>query len=257
YDGVICTYAWQNHPPRRPGIPAVTIPGDTIRIRQAYGGGTYGVPAPWKYGSTAGYTGNPFQDRFSRQDWLITHEFHHQLDALMEASEFPEYDHADQPWKMPGRFGEDFDFNARILRRATEAQWMGLRFGTLTPARDVDRDSIPDDDPSLPMDELRFGSSPNRRDTDGDGLGDLHELMAGTSRDSAPTVADTDGDGTADGKDPEPLSPLSFVIERVSISALPVIGKDRLGTVDVVWSMGWTPDSLVVEVRTSVPASLL
>ncbi len=182
YAGLVCPYAWVNYPLRRTSALRDPSKTDSINIRQAYGGGTNGVPAPWKYGKTTGYTGNPFQDKFSRQDWLITHEFHHQIDALMEASGYPEYYHADQPWKMPGRFGEDFDFNAHIIRNAEPHRWLDLKFGTLAQTRDFDHDGLPDDDPSLPFDEKRFGGDPTKKDTDGDGLNDLQEVMAGSSR---------------------------------------------------------------------------
>ena len=43
----------------------------------------------------------------------------------------------------------------------------------------------------------------------------------------------------------------------MNANAVPIIGKKRLGSLDVVWSMGWTPDSLVVEMSTSAPASIL
>ena len=166
YAGLICPYAWVNYPPRRTSAMRDPSKTDSINIRQAVGGGTYGVPAPWKYGATAGYTGNPFQDRFSRQDWLITHEFHHQIDALMEASGYPEYYHADLPWKMPGRFGEDFDFNAHIMRLAPIDRWLTLAFGSLEETKDADHDGVPDDDPSLPFDEKRLRGNPGSTDSD-------------------------------------------------------------------------------------------
>ncbi len=215
YNGLIVPYAWVNYPPRRTSALRDPSRGDSITIRQMYGGGTYGVPAPWKYGTTSGYTGNPFQDRFSRQDWLITHEFHHQIDALMEASGFPEYDHADQPWKMPGRFGEDFDFNAAIIRRAGRDWWLCLRFGRLDATRDADHDGLPDDDPSLPFDERRLGANAWETDSDGDGLADLAEIMAGHAIGASPSNPDTDGDGIPDGTDPEPLYPFPPVIPRL------------------------------------------
>jgi hypothetical protein len=205
YDGLVCPYAWVNHPPRRTSALRDPSKSDSINIRQAYGGGTNGVPAPWKYGKTTGYTGNPFPDRFSRQDWLITHEFHHQIDALMEASGYPDYYHADQPWKMPGRFGEDFDFNARIIRNAELDWWPSLKFGTLAETKDTDQDGVPDDDQSLPFDEKRLSGNPTKKDTDGDGLNDLQEVMAGTSRGCLLDNKDSDGDGLVDSVDPEPL----------------------------------------------------
>jgi hypothetical protein len=195
-----------------------------------YGGGTFGVPAPWKYGKTAGYTGNPFQDRFSRQDWLITHEFHHQIDALMEASGYPEYYHADQPWKMPGRFGEDFDFNAHIMRNAEPASWLNLKFGSLSHTRDADHDGVPDDDPSLPFDEKRVSGNTSLTDTDADGLSDLMEILAGSERGTALNIQDTDGDGITDLVDPEPLYPFSPVVSRIMRAQRPVLELATAGT---------------------------
>jgi hypothetical protein len=215
YNGLIVPYAWVNYPPRRTSALRDPSTSDSITIRQMYGGGTFGVPAPWKYGKTSGYTGNPFQDRFSRQDWLITHEFHHQVDALMEASGYAAYYHADQPWKMPGRFGEDFDFNARIMRNADPASWLNLKFGTLTATPDADRDGVPDDDPSLPFDERRLFGDTTRTDTDGDGLTDLVEILAGSEHGTALNVRDTDGDHIDDGIDPEPLYPFPPAIRRL------------------------------------------
>ncbi|OGU64773.1 MAG: hypothetical protein A3C56_03765 [Ignavibacteria bacterium RIFCSPHIGHO2_02_FULL_56_12] len=260
YAGVLCTYAWVNHPPRRTSALRDTSRTDSITIRQAYGGGTYGVPAPWKYGTAAGYTGNPFQDRFSRQDWLITHEFHHQLDALMDMSGHPEYYHSDLPWKMPGRFGEDFDFNAHILRNAATDDWLTLRSGQIATTVDADGDGLPDDDPSLPIDERRFGSSPRLKDTDRDGLNDLGELMAGTSHGTAPLNADTDGDGMKDTKDPDPLysiTPLVRRHDRLRRGPLPIVTRDTLGGIPVTLAMAWMPESLIVEVRTPIPANIL
>lgn len=67
YAGLICPYAWVNYPPRRTNALREPTKTDSINIRQVYGGGTYGVPAAWQYGKFLGYTGIPFQDRFSRQ----------------------------------------------------------------------------------------------------------------------------------------------------------------------------------------------
>ena len=215
YAGLVCPYAWINYPPRRTSAmrdPSVT---DTVNIRQAVGGGTYGVPAPWKYGTTTGFTSMPFQDKFSRQDWLMTHEFHHQVDALQAVSGYEEYYHADIPWQMPGRFGEDFDFNAHIIRNAPVESWLTLKFGTLAAVIDADHDGVPDDDPTLPFDEKRIGGNPRLTDTDADGFDDLKEVMAGTSRGSDVNNRDTDGDGLNDGADPEPLYPTNPIVARL------------------------------------------
>lgn len=228
YNGLIVPYAWVNHPPRRTSALRDSARGDTLTIRQMYGGGTYGVPAPWTYGATSGYTGNPFQDRFSRQDWLITHEFHHQIDALMEAAGYADYHHADQPWKMSGEFGEDFDFNAAIIRAAGREPWLALRAGQVVAVADADADGLPDDDPSLPFDERRLGSSPGLADTDADGLSDLAEVTAGIERGADPRSSDTDGDGTPDGSDSYPLYAVDTRLRRTTAGGGPT-GDDRPG----------------------------
>lgn len=260
YAGVVVPYAWENYPPRRTSALADPSKPDSVSIRQAYGGGTLGVPAPWKYGAAAGYTANPFQDRFSRQDWLITHEFHHQLDALLDASGEPGYYHADQPWKMPGRFGEDFDFNAKIIRNAPAAWWLTMKFGTLEETADADHDSVPDDDPRLPFDERRLGGDPHKADTDGDGLTDLAEVMAGSSRGTSLSTGDTDGDGIPDGADPEPLYPFSPEIPRIP-PGLPVPAHPfatlhgAMGAADLSW--GWTDSALIIVCDAPRPAGML
>jgi hypothetical protein len=259
YAGVVVPYAWLNYPPRRKSALSDTSRGEKVSIRQAYGGGTYGVPAPWEF-SSVGYTGNPFQDAFSRQDWLILHEFHHQLDALLETSGHPEYHHADRPWEMPGRFGEDFDFNAQIMRNAPPEWWDHLRFGTYEEAADGDLDGIPDEAPGLPLDEKRLGGNPLERDTDGDGLEDLAELMAGTSRGSDLSLADTDGDGLADGVDPEPLYPFAPLFQHTSGPELGV--EHAFGTIQADgdtarFRCGWDSSALIVSCEAGTPLNLL
>lgn len=260
YSGLICPYAWVNYPPRRTSALRDPSKKDTINIRQAVGGGTNGVPAPWKYGTYSGYTSNPFQDRFSRQDWLITHEFHHQIDALMDVSAYPEYYHADIPWKMPGRFGEDFDFNAHIVRNALPETWLTLKFGTIVQTTDADHDGVPDDDPSLPFDEKRLGGNPKLKDTDGDRLDDLRETMAGSSRGTALNNKDTDGDGLIDGVDPEPLYPISPVISEIArgedLSSVP-FAQSNFDDLHAVTYLRWDDQFLYFRATTDKPANLL
>ncbi len=252
YAGLLCPYPWVNYPPRRRGNQPST---DSIKIRQAYGGGTYGVPAPWRYGKTAGYTGNPFQDVFSRQDWLITHEFHHQLDALMEASGFTEYYHSDLPWKMPGRFGEDFDFNAQIMRLAAAGAWLGLAFGSLEQTKDADHDGVPDNDPSLPFDERKLGGNPGKKDTDGDGLADLNEVMAGTSLATKLDHRDTDGDELPDGSDPQPLYEFNGTVKRGTASTFIASIQQNDLVADVY--AGWDEKYFYVRYEADRPANIL
>ncbi len=260
YDGLICPYAWVNYPPRRTSAMRDTSKAGRVNIRQAVGGATYGVPAPWKYGKTSGYTSNPFQDRFSRQDWLITHEFHHQIDALFDASGYPEYYHADMPWKMPGRFGEDFDFNAHIIRNANPIWWLHLKFGKLYETADADHDGVPDDDPSLPFDEKRLNGNPHLADTDGDGLNDLQEVMAGTAHGTALDNKDTDGDGLIDSVDPEPLYPISPNITPLrndaDITAHP-FGTIKSDSLNAKLWFSWTNGALVFRYDSDTQADML
>lgn len=260
YAGLVVPYAWVNYPPRRASALSDPSRTDSVTIRQAFGGGTYGVPAPWRYGKTAGYTANPFQDRFSRQDWLITHEFHHQLDALMEASGFAEYFHCDLPWKMPGRFGEDFDFNARILRLAPLGWWTALGKGRLSVTRDSDHDGLPDDDPTLPFDERRLGGNPSKNDTDMDGLQDLGEVMAGSLRGSHLNVRDTDADGMLDRFDAEPLYPTKPILAKVSGErdlTRRYLGSISASDLDADLFAGWDDEFLYFEYEADTPAHLL
>ncbi|MGB6123266.1 MAG: hypothetical protein WBG80_15275 [Bacteroidota bacterium] len=259
YAGLVVPYAWLNHPSRRKSALSDTSKEEGISIRQTYGGGTYGVPAPWEF-SSVGYSGNPFQDKFSRQDWLMLHEFHHQLGALLEASGHPEYHHADRPWEMPGRFGEDFDFNAQIIRNAAHEWWDHLRFGSYEEAADGDQDGVPDDAPELPFDEIRLGGSPLETDTDGDGLADLAEVVAGTSRGTDLTLVDTDGDGLADGIDPEPLYPFAPVFRRISggdLTADHAFGSIRAEGLTAEFRCGWDSSALTVSCEASSPVNLL
>ncbi|MFH0988795.1 MAG: hypothetical protein V1799_02125 [bacterium] len=260
YAGLICPYAWINYPPRRKSAMADPVKKDSISIRQAIGGGTYGIPAPWKFGKNAGYTSNPFQDRFSRQDWLITHEFHHQIDALMERSGYEEYYHADIPWKMPGRFGEDFDFNAQIMRLAEKDSWLTLNYGQLYETEDADQDGVPDNDPSLPFDEQRLGGNPALRDTDNDGLNDLQEIMAGTSRGTLLNSSDSDSDGILDGNDPEPLYPIQPRIDELRPGNdlwSKEFGRIESDSFSVTFALAWTDSSLILSTSSDKHVNIL
>ncbi|MBD3409876.1 MAG: hypothetical protein GF419_06675 [Ignavibacteriales bacterium] len=254
FAGVIVAYAWYNYPADR-GTETET----GITIRQKYGGAAMGVPAPWKYGKTTGYNGNPYPQVSSRQDWLITHEFHHQIDALFHASGFPEYYHADQPWVMPGKFGEDFDFNAWIIRNIDSDAWLALKFGELVSAPDADGDGVPDDYPAAPFDEKRLGGDPTKTDTDGDGLTDLEETMAGTSMGTKLDDPDTDGDGVNDADDPEPLYAVEPTVEKSEGDELNwrTIGFIEGGDYEAEVSLAYDDERVYAKFVTPQPANVL
>lgn len=152
--------------------------------------------------------------------WLFVHEFHHQVDEDLRRSGYPEYPHADYPAQLEGLFGEHFDFNAYMLRKWREDLWLKLKAPSTGKPKvkltlDSDRDGFPDYNPSLPFDEVRFKSYTNSSDSDGDGLSDREEFMAGIYFASDPLSTDTDGDGLPDGEDPYPLYPVStYILEN-------------------------------------------
>jgi|GEM_PF-3323423 len=205
-------------------IPVGAWQGDRSRIvyrTQALGGAAFGVPAPWPNGALSWVTGYaqinvPYA---SDVTWVTLHEYHHQLDALHAASGFPDYAHADWPIRHPGPYGEHYDFNAWIARGLPRRAWLLNNYGRLTLAEDADGDLVPDDDPRVPLDERRFGSSSAAASTNGsisdfeliltsiwvgDGLG-LNETAGTHLPRPNPERADQDGDGILDADDPYPL----------------------------------------------------
>jgi hypothetical protein len=159
------------------------------------------------------------EDHASGNNWLVVHEFHHQLDELFQISGYPEYwfNHFSPHIGTSGRFGEHFDGNAHILREWPADQYFALKHGALAFASDADGDGIPDDAPHLPMDEKRLGSNANAIDSSGDGVSDRDALsysnwvVEGVGESYAQpalfpdlTAFDTNGNGIPDAQDPHP-----------------------------------------------------
>jgi len=195
------------------------------------GGFTAGIGANSQYGLS--YWEVTHAHHGSGNNWLMAHEFHHQLDELFLVSGYPEYwfNHFSPTINTAADFGEHFDGNAWILKNWPISQWYDLKFGGIRFTNDSDMDGIPDDDPLLPMDEKRLNSSPNRKDSDGDGVLDLDEIdfsnwiiegCGETYGEPAllPNLIapDTDGDGLSDKIDPYPLYPFEPVIRYGSSS---------------------------------------
>ena len=144
--------------------------------------------------------------------WTFIHEFQHALDSpISEESGRPEmlsdhpYSDSSMSYFWYGHHaGQHWDWVAHTL--STFKDYPGVKAATdsTVTTTDADGDGLPDDDPRLPMDEKRFGSDPTKKDTDGDGLDDLHEFCADIYRGSDPRKADTDGDRIPDGKDKNP-----------------------------------------------------
>ncbi len=184
------------------------------------GGFTSGVGAGTGYGFS--WWRATKKNHNSGNNWLITHEFNHQLDEMFLKSGHPEYwfNHLSPSIGNVGDFGEHFDANAFIMRRVPLMDWFDLKYGDLKVTADKDEDGIPDNSPGLPLDEKRLNSSPEKPDTDGDGVSDFDEVQfsnwvvtgvaetyGGMKYFPCLTKPDTDEDGVPDGDDFEPLVP--------------------------------------------------
>lgn len=208
----------------------------------------------WKYrnsgGGTLGFDGYPNGEHGRSQflgggdiAWLVTHEFHHQMESASnfglsnredERIVFNHYaprrrtpradgSYDEQSWTTSGRHGEHWDGMAFWDRKLSDAQWLRYYFGHPEVFDDADQDGFPDNAPELPLDEVRFGSDPRNPKTDGL-MNDKDKAMLSTWAPAPlhttwlkkevrthalpqPTLPDSDGDGLADGVDPHPLSP--------------------------------------------------
>jgi hypothetical protein len=100
----------------------------------------------------------------------MAHEWGHQLDDFFQKSGFDDWwsNHPDGTLHI-GRYGEHWDCNAFLCRRADKMNWLRLRYGTPRLVDDRDEDGLADDDPTLPLDERRFGSDSWEPDSDLDG----------------------------------------------------------------------------------------
>lgn len=199
-------------------------PNDTDDVGYVGGGGltpyAYSGYALWNHG----------------QAWLFGHEWGHQLDAYFDKSGFTDWwlNHPDGTVHT-GRYGEHWDCNAFLCRRADKMNWLRLRFGTLRTVADVDGDGVPDEDAALPLDEKRFGSDPTKKDTDGDGLDDLGELIAGTFTSADPRNPDTNANGVPDGQDPYPQFAVGTVVTGSPAGDATGATFARLGAVQRTW----------------------
>ncbi|MEW6249005.1 MAG: hypothetical protein AB1716_00015 [Planctomycetota bacterium] len=189
------------------------------------------------------------------QGWLFGHEWGHQLDAYFEKSGFPDWwlNHPDGTVHI-GRYGEHWDCNAFLCRRADKPNWLRLKFGTLRAVDDADGDGLADADSTLPLDEARFGSDPRKPDTDEDGLDDLAELCAGTFSSSDPLKEDADGDGVPDDKDTFPQFAIHTAIGSPERSDVGPLGTIRSAWADAALHGSYDADALHVAFILSKPA---
>ena len=146
--------------------------------------------------------------------WIFTHECQHAIDDLYYDNGNPEMYHGDHPEVFPVACGEHYDFQAKMFRHFTSYMNLLPNWGDIYEAVDADGDDFPDDDPRVPLDEARFGSSPESIDTDGDGYSDKEEAIDGNYSGSDPLDPDTDNDGIIDGEDRFPRYPISRSIGK-------------------------------------------
>ena len=222
------------------------------------GGGTFGVDD-----LPAGFPGRSQFFVGSDVAWLASHEFHHQMESQAQfwlsdrEDDRISFDHPaprrrvlrgdgtaeETTWSTNGRHGEHWDVLAFWDRTLTDAQWLRCYFGETITVEDKDEDGVPDNDPRLPLDELRFGSSPLKSKTDGE-MNDLAKIMLanwapGPLQSSwtkppfapllpSPTKADTNGNGIPDAFDANPLVRQAPVIpaKRMSVTGPPTEWSD-------------------------------
>ncbi|MBN2082721.1 hypothetical protein JW859_11035 [bacterium] len=208
--------------------------GELERVRGG-GGWTWGCDGAEHLGGWSWWAACT-PDNYCGSDWLVTHEFGHQLDSLFEASGHPEfwYNHLAPLEGNCETFGEHFDANSYILRRVPEADWLDLTWGELRSSADADQDGVPDPDDWLNARGLAVDPDPTAPDSDGDGLDDYHELLASNGiaighgerlypalKLCDPRDRDTDRDGIPDGLDARPMLPMAEGIPQVGPATEP------------------------------------
>ncbi|UCG17578.1 MAG: hypothetical protein JSV19_06010 [Phycisphaerales bacterium] len=173
--------------------------------------------------------------------WTFTHELHHALEAMENRTAgTPEVLFCHFPWAYPdplGPTGWHMDWGAHydgigLTNREYGDDWLlyPWPYDSYIECVDDDGDDLPDDDPRVWMDEVRFGSSSALADTDGDGLDDLGEYTAYNFRGVDPLDTDTDDDGIVDGDDHQPL----YSVSRY-LPLMPTPGVD--GVVGGWWNL--------------------
>ncbi len=210
----------------------------------------------WPIGSISGFEeGYPayfpnlnYADIGNNLIWTFTHEIQHAIDGVYNVNGHSEMGHGDFPQLYgttkidnpdigccyPGypegyskRFGRRFSFQSTIMRDFQPYKNVRSDWGDLYETKDADGDGMPDNDPRVPLDEARFGSSAGNPDTDGDGYTDKQEAIDGIFHYSYsdPNNPDTDGDGIVDGEDPHPRYPVDQRIKTTDAEGgfMPVI----------------------------------
>ncbi|GEM_PF-1339897 len=228
----------------------------------------------WPYNSIRGFD-EGYPARFPNIDyarvgnnliWTFTHEIQHAIDGVYKFNNHIEMGHGDFPQLYatqeisnpdigccyPGfpewsnkRFGKRFSFQSTMMRDFRPYKDLLPDWGDIYETADADGDGMPDDDPRVPLDEDRFGSSTSDPDSDDDGYNDMQEATDGIFHYSYsdPHNPDTDGDGTPDGKDQYPRYPVDRRVKTTADGFMPTID----GNLDE-----WPEHALVVDTVSKV-----
>jgi hypothetical protein len=200
------------------GVPVLNLPGPKRRTGFSH--------SHWPIGTGVRYPEHHDSANMGLT-WIFVHEAQHALDALYDANNYAEFYHGDKPWEFPVACGEHFDFQAGMFRHFKAYEELLSEWGDIYQAVDADHDLVPDDDPRVPLDEMRFNSRPDSKDSDADGLDDRAEAINGIYRGSDPQHPDTDHDGLVDGQDAHPRYPVNTEIPFFS----PIVD----GSIDAEW----------------------
>ena len=121
--------------------------------------------------------------------WFPTHEHGHLVHSWLMCSGVPNFAYPDAPWTLPGKFGENFSFLAYNYRQIAPRDWLTLKKSVICQSVDANGNGVPDDDPRVPLDEKRFGWTPEM------GGDCMKRLMAGVRMPGYPGDTDTDFEG--------------------------------------------------------------
>lgn len=149
--------------------------------------------------------------------FVTVHEMMHSVDQMYHNSGHREYasSHPDGSIYGWATGGEDLSWCGNAMRPFTNYFGMKIPWDGRYVYRDSDCDGLGDEDFLLPGDEVSMNSDPAESDTDGDGLNDLQEYIAGLYFPSDANNTDTDGDGLVDGEDPYPIVGYNKKIPRL------------------------------------------
>ncbi len=191
YDVVVAFYAFEQGPGRS----------------NLFGAGSYGLN---RLLGKAAYIAIPMTWRPDTFNGYVEHEFLHVLSSIFNESGYTGFPLVHNVKFFRFVNGENASYKKWLLGSFSDAEYRipTWRWGTVETFKDRDGDGLPDYSPygdELSITEETFGSSTDRADTDGDGLGDLEEAIAGVRSGTDPNDPDTDGDGLLDGSDPDPL----------------------------------------------------